>query len=225
MSAFLEVEDHRRIGLDRADAIQARDRGDDDHVVAFQQRPRRRVAHPVDRLVYAGLLLDIGVATWNIGFGLVVIVVAHEIFDGIIGKEAAKFAIELGRQDLVGRQDQRRALQFLDHIGEGLAAASHAQQHLCAIPVACARHQIRDRGRLVAGRRIFGDDLKPLAAIGLVGAQRLVRHELAGGVRLFQSAADDQFWHPAHMANAAGNAMCAERASGVLIIWAAGPFL
>ena len=46
-----QVLGHRRIGLDRADAVDAGDRGDDDHVVAFQQRPGRRVAHPVDLLV------------------------------------------------------------------------------------------------------------------------------------------------------------------------------
>src|SRR3546814_8495902 len=43
---FFEVEDHRRVSLDRADAIEARHRGDDDHIVAFEQRARRRMAHP-----------------------------------------------------------------------------------------------------------------------------------------------------------------------------------
>jgi hypothetical protein len=33
---FLQVEDHRRIGLDRADTVEARHRGDDDDVVALQ---------------------------------------------------------------------------------------------------------------------------------------------------------------------------------------------
>jgi hypothetical protein len=43
--ALLQREGHRRISLDRADAVEARDRGDDDHVVPFQERARRRVAH------------------------------------------------------------------------------------------------------------------------------------------------------------------------------------
>jgi hypothetical protein len=46
-----QVLGHRAVGLDRADAVDAGDRGDDDHVVAFQQRPGGRVAHPVDLLV------------------------------------------------------------------------------------------------------------------------------------------------------------------------------
>ena len=53
--ALLEVEGHRRIGFDRADAVEARDGGDDDHVVAFEQRPGGRVAHPVDRLVHRAI--------------------------------------------------------------------------------------------------------------------------------------------------------------------------
>jgi hypothetical protein len=42
---------HGRIGFDRADAVDAGHRGDDDHIVAFQQRPRGRVAHAVDLFV------------------------------------------------------------------------------------------------------------------------------------------------------------------------------
>ena len=49
--AELQREGHRRIGLDRADAVDAGDRGDDDDVVALEQRARRRMAHAVDLLV------------------------------------------------------------------------------------------------------------------------------------------------------------------------------
>jgi hypothetical protein len=57
----VQVLRHRAVGLDRADAVDAGDRGHDDHVVAFQKRPGRRVAHPVDLFVDLGFLLDIGV--------------------------------------------------------------------------------------------------------------------------------------------------------------------
>ena len=99
--ALLQAEGHRRIGLDRADAVEAGDRGDDDHVVALEQRPRRRVAHPVDRLVHRAFLLDVGVGARDVGFGLVIIVVADEIFDRIVGEEALELAVELGGEDLV----------------------------------------------------------------------------------------------------------------------------
>ena len=138
--AALDRERHRRIGLDRADAVDARHRGDDDHVVALQQRARRGVAHAVDLLVDRGFLLDIGVGARDVGFRLVVVVIGDEILDRVVGKEAPELAIELRRQRLVGREDEGRALRRLDHLGhgEGLARAGDAEQHLAAV-VALAR--------------------------------------------------------------------------------------
>ena len=80
------------------------DRGDDDHVVAFQKRPGGRVAHPVDLFVDLGFLLDIGVGPGDIGLGLVVVVVADEVFDGVVGEEALEFAVKLRGERLVRAQ-------------------------------------------------------------------------------------------------------------------------
>ena len=88
-----EIDGHRRIGLNRTDAVDARDRGDDDHIIPLQKRAGGRVAHPVDLLVDLGFLLDIGVGAGDIGLGLVIVVVGHEIFDGVIRKEALEFAV------------------------------------------------------------------------------------------------------------------------------------
>ena len=149
-----QVLGHGRIGLDRADAIDTRHRRDDDHIVPFQQRPGGRVAHPVDLFVDLGFFLDIGVGARDIGFGLVVVVVRHEVFDRVIGEEAFEFAIQLGRQGLVGGQNDRRALSFLDHLGhgKGLAGAGGPQKHLIAL----ARHhpcgQFGNRRGLIARR-------------------------------------------------------------------------
>ncbi len=87
--AELHGKGHGRIGLDRADAVDAGDRGDDDHVVAFEQRARRGVAHPVDLLVDRGFLLDIGVGARHIGFRLVIIVIGDEIFDGVVRERSS----------------------------------------------------------------------------------------------------------------------------------------
>ena len=75
LAAALQLHRHARIGLDRADAVDAGDRGDDDDVVALQQRPRRGVAHAVDLLVDLRVLLDIRVGARNVGFRLVVVVI------------------------------------------------------------------------------------------------------------------------------------------------------
>ena len=175
--ALLERERHRRIGLDRADTVDARHRRDDHHVVAFEQRARRRMAHAVDLLVDRGFLLDIGVGARDVGLGLVVVVVRDEILDRVVGKEALELAIELRRQRLVRREDQRRALRRLDHLRhrEGFAGAGDAEQHLLAVVALHALDQFGDRGRLVALRLEVGLDDEALAAFGFLRTRRPVR--------------------------------------------------
>ncbi len=182
--ALLDRESHRRIGLDRADPVDARNRGDDDDVVALEQRPRRRVAHAVDLLVDRGILLDIGVGARDVGFRLVVIVIRDEIFHRVVGEEALELAVELRRQGLVRRQDDRRPLRRLDHLrhGEGFAGAGDAEQHLRAVVAPGALDQILDRGRLVALRRQLGLQLDPHAAFGLVRPRRTMRRPHRGAV-------------------------------------------
>ena len=169
------------IGFHRTDTVDARHRRHDDHVVALQDRPRRRMAHAVDLLVHRGVLLDIGVAARDIGFGLVVVVIADEILDRVFREEGLELAVELGGQRLVRRQDQGGALGGLDDLGhgEGLARAGNAQQHLVALARVDARHQFGDRGALVARRNVIGHQLEGLAAFGLFRSRRAVGHKLA----------------------------------------------
>ena len=180
--ALLDREGHRRIGLDRADAVDARHRGDDDDVVAFEQRARRRVAHAVDLLVDRGILLDVGVGARDIGFRLVVIVIRDEILHRVVGEEALELAVELRRQGLVRRQDDRRPLRRLDHLrhGEGLARAGDAEQHLGAVVALGALDQVLDRGRLIALRRHVGLQHDLDAAFGLLRTRRPMRRPHRG---------------------------------------------
>ena len=185
--ALLKRERHRRIGLDRADTVDAGDRRDDHHVVALEQRAGRRVPHAVDLFVDRGILLDIGVGARDIGFRLVVVVVADEILDSVVGKETSELAVELRRQRLVGRENQRRALRLFDHFrhGEGLARAGDAEQHLVAVVAADAFDQIGNRLRLVALRFEIGFDDQAPAALAFLRPLRPVRHpDFAGAVVL-----------------------------------------
>ena len=120
------------VGLDRADAVDAADRGDDDDVVAFEDRARCGVAHAVDLLVDVGFFLDVGVGARHVRFGLVIVVVADEILDRVLREELAELAVELRGERLVRREDERGALHLLDHLrhGEGLARAGDAEQDL-----------------------------------------------------------------------------------------------
>ncbi len=190
--ALLEIEDHRRIGLDRADAVDARDRGDDDHVVAFEQRPGRGMPHPVDRLVHRAFLLDVGIGPGHVGLGLVIIIIADEELDRIVREEALELAVELGRQDLVWGEHQSGPLQRLDHLGGGigLARAGDAEQHLGLLAGANLLDQLGDRLRLIARRGVIGDDPERLAALDLVRALRTVGDEGLAGFGLVEAGAD-----------------------------------
>ena len=152
--AAAQVEDHLGVHLGRADAVDARHRGDDDHVVALEQRPRRRVAHAVDLLVDRRGLLDVGVGARHVRLGLVIIVIRDEVLDGIVGKERLHLAVELRGQNLVGCEDQRRLLHLRNDVrhGESLARAGHPEQHLLARAAPYALDQLGDRLRLVARR-------------------------------------------------------------------------
>src|SRR3546814_2987464 len=89
-------------------------------------------------------------------------------------------------------ENQRRALQFLDHLrhGEGLARSGHAEQHLIALALLCGADQFADRGRLVAGGLIIADQFEALAALDLVGARGAVRDIGVRGVELVDRGAN-----------------------------------
>ena len=127
-----QADHHGAVVLRRAQAVDARDAGDDDHVAAADQRAGGRQPQAVDLLVDRGVFFDVDVALRDVGFGLVVVVVADEVVDGVVGEEFLEFAVELGGQGLVVRHHQRGPLLLLDDVGhgEGLAGAGHAHEHL-----------------------------------------------------------------------------------------------
>ena len=157
-AAALEADDHARVGFDRADAVDAGDGGDNDDVVALEQGLCGRVAHAVDLLVDLGVFFYVGVGAGDVGFGLVVVVVADKVFDGVVGEEALHFVVELGGEGLVRRQDQGGALGGLDDLGdgEGLAGAGDAEEDLIALGGADAGDEVADGGGLVAGGLVVG---------------------------------------------------------------------
>ncbi len=180
--ALDQVDGHGGVGFDRADAVDAGDRGHDDDVVAFEERTGRRVAHPVDLFVDLAFFLDVGVRARDVGFGLVVVVVADEVFHRVVGEEALEFAVELRGERLVWGKDDGGALGFLDHLGhgEGLAGAGRAEEDLVAVAVEDAGGKFGDGGGLVARRFEFGLEAETAAAFELFPAvghhRRQIRH-------------------------------------------------
>ncbi len=94
----------------------------------------------------------IGVRRCNVGFRLVVVVVADKILDGIIREKSFEFGSQLAGQGLVVGNDQGGPLDTLDDIGhgEGFAGAGDAQQGLGPVTSIQTSDQAFDCSRLVA---------------------------------------------------------------------------
>ena len=135
LDTFLEVQQHAMVDLRRSQTVNARYRRDDDDVLSLEQRSRRRVPHPVDGVINGGVLGDVRICGRDVGFRLIVIVIADEIFDRVVRKETLKFSIELRRQRFVVHDDQGRLLDPSDHVGEskGFAGTGHAQEDLMRV--------------------------------------------------------------------------------------------
>ena len=150
--ARLEHDEHAVVGFGRAEAVDAGNRGYDDDVAALEEGSSGAHAQPVELFVDGRFLFDIGVGGGKIGFGLVVVVVADEIFDGVLRKEIAKFVEELRGQRFVVRQHQGRAVHGGNDLGhgEGFAGAGDAEQDLVFVAAFDAAHELADGRRLVA---------------------------------------------------------------------------
>src|SRR5262249_19972163 len=102
------------------------------------------------------------VALGDVRLGLVVVVVADEVVDGVAREEAAELLVELGGQRLVVGQYERRLVELGDHVGtgKGLARARRAEQGLARPAVAEALDELADGLRLVAGGLELADQFK-----------------------------------------------------------------
>src|SRR5580704_2811109 len=166
---FLEEEQHPVIGFGRSQAVDAAYGGDDDTVAALEQRLGGRQPQLIELIVHRRFLLDVNVARGNVGFRLVVVVIGDEVFDRIVREERLELVIELRRQRLVVRHDERGPVQVFDDLGhrKSFARAGDAQQHLVLLAVGnAARHRLNG-GTLVALRFVrtykseFHDRLAP----------------------------------------------------------------
>ncbi len=143
-----------------AQAVDARHRGHHDDVPAGQQAVGRRVPQPLHLVVDRGVLLDVGVRLRDVRLGLVVVVVAHEVLDGVVREQLTELRGQLRSQGLVRGDDQGGALQPLDQPGGrgGLAGAGGTEQDDVGLAGQDAPLEIVDGLRLVTGRREVADD-------------------------------------------------------------------
>ena len=163
---------------------------DHDDVATAQQRVRGRVTEALDLGVDRGVLLDEGVGLRDVRLGLVVVVVADEVLDRVVGHELAELVRQLRGERLVVREHERRPLHLLDEPGGGrrLARAGRAEQHDVGLARVDAGREVGDRLRLIAGRDVLADDLeRPHGSCGLhqsrLGGAATSRPPFAGGGR------------------------------------------
>ena len=168
--AHVDILGHGPVSFDRTDAVNTRHGRHDNNVITFQQRTGCRVAHTVNLLVNLALFFDVSIRARYIGFRLIVVIIADEILDGVIGKKALELPIKLGGQRFVRRKDDRGASRLLNHFchGECFAGACCAKQHLIAVAVQHTSRQFFDGRGLVARGFKLGVELERNAALQLV---------------------------------------------------------
>ena len=99
--AHFEGEEHIAVILGRAETVDRGDTGHDHDVRPREQSAGGGKAHPVDVLVDRAVLLDVGVGARDVGLGLIVVVIADEIFHGVLREKAFQLAVELCGQSFV----------------------------------------------------------------------------------------------------------------------------
>ena len=138
--------------LRRAETVNAGNAGNNDDIAALQKSAGGRMSEFVDLVVNGRIFFNVGIALREVCFGLIIIIVADEILHRVTGKEFFELAAELGRQDFVGRDHQRRQLDLFDHLGRGigLTGTGHPEQGLVRQAFPQTADQAGDRPGLVA---------------------------------------------------------------------------
>ena len=112
------------------------------------------MAQAVDLIIDGAVFFNIGIGGGDVGFRLVIVVIAHKIFHRIIGEKSAHLGADLTGQGFVWFQNQCGAVALCNDIGhrKGFAGAGNAQQSLTFIPCFQALHQRFNSLGLVASR-------------------------------------------------------------------------
>ena len=163
--ADMHRDDHRLVIVLAARAVDARHACHHDHVAPRKEAAHGREPQPLDLLIDGGILLDERVGARDVGLGLVVIEIADEVFDGVVGEETFELRVELGCKRLVVRDDERGFVDVPDDVGNGerLARTRDAEQRLMFRAREHAFGQLGNGLRLIAGGLVIGDKFKHFA--------------------------------------------------------------
>ena len=166
---------HRFIVFFAANAVYARYARDHDNIAPREQRTHCRKPQALDFPVYAGILFDKRVRSRDIRLRLIIIEIAHKIFDRVVGKKTLEFGIELGRKRFVMRNNQGGFANVPDDIGhrECFARSCDAKQHLVLCACLQPFRQLCNRFGLISGWLIRGNELEHARIKLGTGAERV----------------------------------------------------
>ena len=160
--ALLDADHQVEVFARATQTVNAAHGSDDDDIAAGEEVCRGAQAELVDFVVDARVFFDERVRVRNVGFGLEVIVIAHEVFDRVVREERLEFLIKLGGERLVVREDERWLTDILDDIchRERFAGSRHAEERLELFAVLETFGQFFDGFRLVAGSTVRAHEIK-----------------------------------------------------------------
>ena len=96
----------------------------------------------------------------DIGFRLVIVVVAYEIFHGVIREKLPELRAQLRRKRLVVGQHQSRPVQLFDDGSHGESFAGNAQQSLLPQSPVDSVYQGANGLRLISRGLVFRNQMK-----------------------------------------------------------------
>ncbi len=147
---------HRRLVIGRrAEAEDARNRRHQQHVASADEIAGGRETQAIQIVISAGVFLDVNIALGNVSLGLIVVVIADEIPDGIVGKELLEFLVKLCGQRFVMGDHQRGLVDAGDGVGHRKSLAGTGDAH----------ERLKSRAGLDAGDKLF--DGLGLISLGL----------------------------------------------------------
>ena len=159
-----------QVGLGVAEPVDAGHGAHNHNIPAGEEAGGGAVAEPFYIVVDGGVFFYVGVGLGDVGLRLVVVVVADEVFDRVIGEELAKLVGELGGQGFIGRHDEGGALDLFDEPGRGggFAGAGGPEENDVAFAPVDALGEFGNGGGLVAGGLVVADDFEPAGGAAYV---------------------------------------------------------
>ena len=111
----------------------------------------------IDFFIDRRFFFDIGSGFYDECFGLVIVIVADEIVDGIFWKKLLELLGELRCEGFIVSEDECWSLTSRDNIGhrKSFPRTSHPEERLILISGIYRSHEFPDGMRLISGGRIL----------------------------------------------------------------------